>query len=497
MKRRSIVLVGSGIAILGLLVVVVLVVLGHGASSCSATTHSASGPTWSATLPGTPGTAGDVAVSSDEVFVPLSGPCAGVIALDRTSGRQRWYLKVPELFGIEAYTGHLLASQPRSASAADGYNVLDVDASTGRLLGHRNDIQTPILEQPDTPFATAHGDTVFYEAQDGKVHALSFQSGELWAQDLGKNPWAIPTALSQPLLVSTQVDDQANVRELHGVDRRTGAVLWTKQVRSGLLDSSPMGDAVVEGSLAYMLTVDSAAEAVDLRTGNVQWTLPGTFVDLQVDDVPGGAAESVATAGTKDGQVTALDPVTGQQLWTQPVSGRPAFSDSGAISIRYGLFHKDDETPRNASGVPNAKETLIALDPTSGQRLWNAPLGPTGGDNGTHRLFFQTASTVLTNVSESSPRLIALDAATGQHLWTRPQRVDAGIAPVVNVGERFILPSPAGVEVVEAHTGKTVAGYASQGTPFLIQPLSADTALVGFSGGNAETVGVIALTGSG
>jgi outer membrane protein assembly factor BamB len=152
--------------------------------------------------------------------------------------------------------------------------------------------------------------------------------------------------------------------------------------------------------------------AIDAATGTVEWTRP---VGSAVAGAPtAGGPDGVVYVGTVDGNVTALAPTTGGQLWRSRVGGAvttPAVAD-GAVYVG-----------STAGGV-------VALDAARGRARWTADtVGPV-----------EAAPTVVNGTvyvsatSQTGGAVETFDAANGTAGWTVRTAANVTTSPAVATG---------------------------------------------------------------
>lgn len=212
----------------------------------------------------------------------------------------------------------------------------------------------------------------------GRLRRLAFRRS--LALDVGRPAGA-------GLLTAGRVVVAAGADGLAAVDPATATVLWRAE---------GCGTAALLPGAVLGLRADRVV-AHALRGGRLLWTRP----------LPGGAPTSVAAlargpwALAEHGALTGLDPATGRTLWrfTPPGAGAlsvRAFGGIAAVTAGTGFVYGVDASgrvawrvrgpgpflgaPAAASGAcvaaaeAGAGAALLAVDPASGVRLWEAPL---------------------------------------------------------------------------------------------------------------------------
>jgi outer membrane protein assembly factor BamB len=269
--------------------------------------------------------------------------------------------------------------------------------------------------------------------------------------------------------------------ELTSYDLDSGRVRWQAaqaspfyrlQQADGLLLMRPWSIGMRDPG-TFALTLDSGADQWR-NAGNVL-TLPGSSTLLAVDP----ARKNAGTSRWVEGQVNALDPVTGRTRWSVRVPdsgvllGVPGPADTGARMLLVGadrtmtLHDMDDgrllasanipispseygaDNPTVAGGVillrhPNFHGMQIsAYDPFTLRRLWTKPAY--------QGHMIRECGILACLVGESGVQ--AIDPATGDTVWSRPQWKD-----IQTNGTKFIAyareaaQSPVGI--IDPETGQ-------------------------------------------
>lgn len=190
--------------------------------------------------------------------------------------------------------------------------------------------------------------------------------------------------------------------EVHALDPRTGAEIW-KQA----LDAPATASPTVQGDLLYVVSRDNVAWAIDTGSGRVRWRLPGT---PSISGMVGGAGPAVtdqmAIFPFASGEVIAALRQGGVRLWGATVSG-------GRKGRAYANVTDIVADPVISDGVlytANQSGRSVAMDATSGERLWTASEGAYGP------VWVAGGSVFL--VSDEAT-LVRLDAASGQVIWRK------------------------------------------------------------------------------
>jgi len=257
----------------------------------------------------------------------------------------------------------------------------------------------------------------YYLDGDGTVHAIEAATGEAaWTASIG-------TDGEYPPLVHDGVFLAPGDSRIAALDIASGEELWSFRAGRG-----PATAPAAAGDTAYVVTYpgDSAPRyvtALALDTGEVRWQVDSAYAQLTPPVVDG---DRVYVASDNEG-VAALDPATGEQLWTtttEPDESEmaPAVAD-GTLFVATGWTlttvgpggterwtHEFDQSVTTAPTVVDGvvyvgrHEKVTALDAGDGTERWSQSLG--GG--------------VTEPLTVAGGRLVA---ATGDHTGGNPEAV--------------------------------------------------------------------------
>jgi eukaryotic-like serine/threonine-protein kinase len=294
------------------------------------------------------------------------------------------------------------------------------------------------------PAPVIAGDDVVVVDRDD-VSGLSLSTGAV--------AWSVPRQLgpSSPAAVS---EDGATIVYAEGGGDRSSSASSSPSVTS-TSPAPPTGSA----SPAAAAAADrSTLVAIDATSRHVLWrtALPGVSAGGPTVD------GSTVLVGTDDGSVTAVDLATGDQEWTvdlgEDVNTPIAVSDGLAyVAIDQG------------SGEP---AVLLALREADHSPLWRYEMGA-GVSIGTPAL---AGGTVYATVGDGSVR--AIDAATGQARWAaKLNTVSGGGSPAVSGDAVVVVDIRGQVYRFAASTGARVWDFAMN-APVYASPAIAGTSVV-------------------
>ena len=225
---------------------------------------------------------------------------------------------------------------------------------------------------------------------------------------------------------------------LHSIDPASGAVLWTQKFGAAANFAPTVADGI-----AYVVTADSKAWAVDVRNGRVRWRLESIPAAGSVhSDVAPAVAEGRVYFPFPSGEIIGASASSGEPYWSAKVAGirvaGPRFAMRGVSS------------PPVVDGrvlyAANQSGKMSAINTSDGKANWTA-------DEGAYSAVVPAGDSVFL-VSDAA-ELVRLDASTGRKIWAVPlpefkrprarrkKAVFANYGPVL-VGGRLIVASSDG-----------------------------------------------------
>lgn len=228
--------------------------------------------------------------------------------------------------------------------------------------------------------------------------------------------WAFPTGTLGQFEVSPVLYDgilyiTASYNRLFALDPKTGEIYWRydhPQPGDLKICCGPVNRGVaISGDLVLMATLDARLLAFHRKTGNLVWNVEiapyvdgfsATSAPLIVKDkaIIGIAGGEFGVRGYFD----AYDVATGKRLWrhyTVPAAGEPgvetwagdSYKSGGAPAWTSGAYDPETDTLYWTTGNPSPdwngdlragdnlfSNTLLALDPDTGERKWHFQYTP-------------------------------------------------------------------------------------------------------------------------
>ena len=190
----------------------------------------------------------------------------------------------------------------------------------------------------------------FQMVRSDNVYFIAGSDGEVSANQNGRKLWNVrpSKSLSSGITVADGVAVVGNPQgQLFGLDRKTGATLWQKQLGGSILAPS----AIVQQRVISVAN-DGTVYAHDATSGQRLWTfdLPNVSFSVRGYAQPIVIDSRTVVVATANGYVYALDSITGVPLWQQRVAvesgrgdmarlididGQPQVIDGKLITVSY------------------------------------------------------------------------------------------------------------------------------------------------------------------
>jgi len=166
--------------------------------------------------------------------------------------------------------------------------------------------------------------------------------------------------------------DQAATREAEGkIDRSNVSSLeqaWTLPAEAQSTYGAYAASPVISNGVVYMQDLESRVQAIDLASGEVQWS----WESESATQGPNGVVVADGMVfGATASQAFALDQETGKELWSVPVAESPLAIDM-APGYEDGLVYVSSVPVNvNSEYQGGAVGTLWALDAKTGKKAWH------------------------------------------------------------------------------------------------------------------------------
>jgi len=235
-----------------------------------------------------------VTYNGDTLFAPNSN---GTLYALTPDGQVRWTFTAGGPLWADAPV-----AQGRLYAASMDHYLYALEAETGRLLWKQN-LNAAIGAGP-----LATEDTLFVPTYGAGLYALAPDTGDiLWQTAQEAWLWHTPTQ-GEAVYVGT-MDGL-----LLALNPRTGETLWEKAL-DGAIVARPTWDR--DTNTLYVVTEGGTLWALKADSGDVQWSKQDEAWEKKLYTAPAlGQGRLYLVIHTSPPQVLALDPETGQVMWT-------------------------------------------------------------------------------------------------------------------------------------------------------------------------------------
>ena len=229
----------------------------------------------------------------------------------------------------------------------------------------------------------------------------------------------------------------------------TGASIWSRQMPGYWHDAEP----VAYGGLVFA-TGNYGSAALDQATGAVQWSRP----------IYGERASPAVTSEgfyliPSSGPARALNPLTGEDLWTASIAGNYGADIAVRNGLVYARYMDGNTFIANASTGEDAgslsSQRALAVTDTKAIGLYSATLTATSIATGTQAWSFTgdgnlVSAPIVVNgsvfVGSSSGKVYAVDVVTGAQQWfgttapmSAPDQWNGGLLAGPAAGEGLLV----------------------------------------------------------
>ncbi len=314
-----------------------------------------------------------------------------------------------------------------------------------------------------TALPIVHGGKVFTLDREGRVTAFSLNGGRAWRTDLQPEDEKAEAGFGGGLAAEGDLIFAATgFGTVVALNAATGKPAWTKSLTVPIRTSP----TAVNGKV-FIVNTESELFALSATDGREVWRSRGLPEGASIlSNVSPAVSGNLLVVSYASGEVTALDVNTGEQRWTDSVSGgvvgtslttigdaaRPVIDDgvvfaasrSGRIiatNAKSGerVWSKDiraAQTPWVAGGavfVVDMNSQLYALDRKTGKVRWTTALPSARNWSG------PTLAGGKLWVASNKGLLVGVDAKTGAIATQRDLDNAIYISPIVAGGRMFVL----------------------------------------------------------
>ena len=244
------------------------------------------------------------------------------------------------------------------------------------------------------PSITSDKDMVYVAIDEESVSGLNALSGEVvWKRELAIEVNYLRADVEDILLVYVEDD-------LDAVNKQTGELAWSHKM--GRLNGRQSIRFVIVDDTLFYGSDHGDIVALDVQTGSELWRFQTAAL---IHDTP-TIHDDTVFVGSRDGYLYALNASTGDRLWRVQVHDN--YRTEVVDDVVYGL-------PASRRGG-DGPETLgvYAVDPTTGEVIWTQNAG---GRIGRHVMNFIVHEDSVF-VGEISGDVFALNRQDGELLWS-------------------------------------------------------------------------------
>ena len=308
-----------------------------------------------------------------------------------------------------------------------------------------------------TALPIVFGGKVFTLDREGRVTAFALNGGRAWRTDLKPEEEKADSGFGGGLAAE---GDRLYVATGFGtmvaLNISTGKPIWTKTLGVPIRTSPTAANGKV-----FVVNTDSELFALSGETGDQLWRSRGLPEGAEVlSNVSPAVSGDTLVVSYPSGDISALDVKSGQQRWTDSVSGGvigssiTAIGDAARPVIDGGVVFAGSRTGRLVATSLNKGERVWSLDIRAAQTPWVA------GD--------------AVFVVDINSRLYALNRKTGKTRWVTTLPAAKTWSGPTLAGGKLWLASNKGLLVgVDAVTGQ-VATQRDLDSPVYISPIVAN-----------------------
>jgi outer membrane protein assembly factor BamB len=296
-----------------------------------------------------------------------------------------WSFPIPN--GTWSTSSPAVADGIAVVGSRDG-TVYGLRASTGQLIW-KFAATDGLMASP-----AIHKGRVFVPSLDQTLYALRLTDGKLvWKKTLGGIEQSSPQVVEDSLILAGGYP----LRQLFRIDTATGATLWATpaEVMAQFSNSVP----VTDGEQVLVGAMEGHLYSFELATGALRWTYDGDgMINLSAPVISGSRAYLLP--GGASGRLHAIELATGKAASGWPIdlpTLLPSLADEGvdtaaarlgrsyavsSITAIAGLLifdvRIDDAIDTDKDKVADQfllRETVMAVDPTSGELVWQRANG--------------------------------------------------------------------------------------------------------------------------
>lgn len=309
-----------------------------------------------------------------------------------------------------------------------------------------------------TALPIVHGGKVFALDREGHVTAFSMNGGRIWRTDLKPEEEKAQSGFGGGLAAEGDTLYVATgFGSVVALNVGSGKQVWTKPLGVPIRTSPTVANGKV-----FIVNTESELFALSAQDGKQLWTARGLPEGASIlSNVSPAVSGNMLVVSYASGELTAFDIATGQQKWTDSVSGGGAVSGLSLSSIG------DAARPVIDDGVVFAGSRtgrLVATSLKNGDRVWSREIQAA-------QTPWVAGSTVF--VLDTNSRIYALDRKTGKIRWvTGLPTAKTWSGPTLAGGKLWVASNKGLLIGVDATSGQ-VATQRDLDNPVFISPIVA------------------------
>jgi outer membrane protein assembly factor BamB len=339
--------------------------------------------------------------------------------------------------------------------------IWSVDIGTGSEKD-RKLISTPVAAEDHVFAADTRGHVTAYAVADGK---------KIWTITLLKHDGAATVSAGLAYNNGTlYVTD--GVRRISAISAADGHQLWTQS-----MDQPLRGAPTIQSGRVYFITLSDETYALDASNGETIWHHQGVQENADLLGAPSPAVEgSVVMTAYSSGDVVALRSETGQEAWTDNLTGASEFQSRTVTQL--AGFRGSPVLEQDVAYVGNSSTRFVAEHVPSGDRIWQKEFGV---------MSMPWVSGNMVFAITSQNELAALIKENGQAKWViqLPRYNDPNdkndpafwSGPVLAGGRLFVTGSNNDMMEIDPATGKTIR-TTKLSDPVMIAPIVVQQTLI-------------------
>jgi outer membrane assembly lipoprotein YfgL len=338
--------------------------------------------------------------------------------------------------------------------AADKPKAKPLEAVTPKIAGRQ--VWSAKVDGVRFPLSVVSRDGSFIVASSGgTLLGLEAESGrQLWSASAGAS-------------LSAGVGSDGRFHAVVTTDNKLVTFEGSKEIWREQLKSRVSTAPLVAGERVFVMGVDRAVHAYDVKDGKRLWTLqrPGEALTLLHIGVLTGVNDTlIAGQGPR---LAGIDPTRGTLRWEVPVGSPRGANEVERLADLIG--------PAVRLGTQVCARSFQAavgcVDTSTGRLLWARNTGGVNAIGGDEELIFG---------ADATDRIVAWKTANGETAWTSERMLFRGLSAPASIGPTVAFGDFEGyVHFLDRKDGQPLLRLSTDGSPVVGKPvLSGSTLLV-------------------